>query len=375
MRRVMAISFLNNFVSGALTLLIPLLLLDNDVDLAQIGLVLSVLPLVFLIVRLLLAAFADRVGWSHIFLLVNWPANVFSTLIYYFAASLPGFLAGKVMEGFRDASYWAVNRTAIFNLAPNHREREATKNNAIIWLATAVGSAAAGLGIAYFGFSPTILFLMVASLAIGIPASMLWKAGRNSRNPETQPVLSLLSPRGKGRTFWWVSIALMFNGLATYPLMTLLLPAFMDQQMGYSYSTIGLLFMFYNVIASVTTFVTLKAPLTVRRAVIQSTIALVSSVFLAASGMLFPAFFLALAFVRGFSVAFFEYNVAKVVKNSKNVSADIGWLHVPMRLSEFLSVLMAGYLAQTLGYAPVFAATGVFFVVFSFMSLRVLGNE
>jgi hypothetical protein len=36
---------------------------------------------------------------------------------------------------------------------------------------------------------------------------------------------------------------------------------------------------------------------------------------------------------------------------------------------------MAGYLAQTIGYAPVFEATGVFFVVFSFMSLRVLGNE
>jgi hypothetical protein len=211
-------------------------------------------------------------------------------------------------------------------------------------------------------------------MAIGIPAAMLWKVGKNNSKPETKPVLSLLSPKGKGRTFWWVSIALMFNGLATYPLMTLLLPAFMDQQMGYSYSTIGLLFMVYNVIASVTTFITLRTPLTVRRAVIQSVIAVVSSVLLAASGMFFPAFFFALAFVRGFSVAFFEYNVAKVVRNSKNVSADIGWLHVPMRLSEFSSVLIAGYLAQTLGYAPVFAATGVFFVIFSFMSLKLLSE-
>src|SRR5512139_3320793 len=119
MRRIMAITFLNNFVSGALTLLIPLLLLDNGVDLAQIGVVLSVLPLVFLVVRLLLAAVADRIGWSHIFLLVNLPSNVFSTIVYYFAISLPTFLGGKVMEGFRDASYWAVNRSAIFHLAPS----------------------------------------------------------------------------------------------------------------------------------------------------------------------------------------------------------------------------------------------------------------
>ena len=258
MRRVNAIAFVNNFVSGALTLLIPLLLLERNLDLTQIGVVLSVLPIVFLIVRLLLAAFADRVGWSHIFLLVNWPANMLSTLVYFVASSLPAFLAGKVMEGFRDASYWAVNRTAIFHLSPNQEGREATRNNAVIWLATAVGSAAAGLGIAYLGFSSTILFLMLASLAVGLPALMLWKAGGSHPKRETKRVLSLLSPRGKGRTFWWVSAALMFNSLATYPLLTLLLPVFMDQQMGYSYSLIGLLFMLYNLIASVTTFITLK---------------------------------------------------------------------------------------------------------------------
>ena len=375
MRRVNAIAFLNNFVSGALTLLIPLLLLERNLDLTQIGVVLSVLPIVFLIVRLLLAAFADRVGWSHIFLLVNWPANILSTLVYFVASSLPAFLTGKVMEGFRDASYWAVNRTAIFHLSPNQEGREATRNNAVIWLATAVGSAAAGLGIAYLGFSSTILFLMLASLAVGLPAVMLWKAGGSHPKRETKRVLSLLSPRGKGRTFWWVSVALMFNSLATYPLLTLLLPVFMDQQMGYSYSLIGLLFMLYNLIASVTTFTTLKTALTLRRAAVQSLIALASSIFLASAGMYFPALFLALAFVRGFSVAFFEHSVAKVAKASKNISVDIGWLHVPMRLAEFASVLTAGYAAQSIGYTPVFAATGIFFVVFSFMSLSSISHE
>jgi hypothetical protein len=145
--------------------------------------------------------------------------------------------------------------------------------------------------------------------------------------------------------------------------------------MGYSYSLIGLLFMFYNLIASVTTFITLKTALTLRRAAIQSLIALASSIFLAEAGMFFPALFLALAFVRGFSVAFFEHSVAKVAKNSKNISVDIGWLHVPMRLAEFASVLTAGYAAQIIGYTPVFAATGIFFVVFSFMSLNSISRE
>jgi hypothetical protein len=154
----------------------------------------------------------------------------------------------------------------------------------------------------------------------------------------------------------------------------------MDQQLGYSYVLIGSLFMLYNLVASVTTFLTLKTPLSFRRATIQSVIALIASVFLAGSGLFFPAFLCALAFVRGFSVAFFEHLVAKVAKSSKNISVDIGWLHAPMRLAEFSSVLAAGFVAQEVGYTPVFAATGIFFAIFSFMAFhqlraRPLGNQ
>ena len=375
MRRVNAITFLNNFVAGALTLTIPLSLVAQNVNLAEIGVVLSVLPLVFLVARLLFAAVADQIGWSHIFLLLNWPATFVSTAIYYVAASLPAFFAGKFFEGLRDASYWAVNRTAIFHLSPKREGREATRNNAIIWLATAFGSAMAGLGIAYTGFSWTIVILMFASAAIGIPASLLWKIGRRTSNPEKKNLLKLLDPRRKGSAFWWASIALMFNSIATYPLLTLLLPVFMTQQMDYSYVVIGGLFMLYNFIASVTTFLTLKTALSFRRIVIQSAIAILASVFLAGSGFFFPALLFALAFVRGFGVAFFEHLVAKVALNRKNVSVDIGLLHVPMRLAEFASVLTAGFAAQAVGYAPVFAATGVFFAVFSFISFRQLREQ
>ena len=375
MRRVNAITFLNTFVAGALTLLIPLLLLAQHVNLAEIGMVLSVLPIVFLVARLLFAAIADQIGWSHIFLLVNWPATLISTAIYYVAASLPTFLAGKVAEGLRESSYWAVNRTAIFHLSPKREGREATKNNAIIWLATAVGSATVGVGIAYLGFSSTTLLLILASAAIGVPAALLWKTGKKSPKQEKRSILKMLDPRGKGSGFWWVSVALMFYSFATYPLVTLLLPVFMNQQMGYSYVLIGVLFMLYNVIASVTTFLTLKAPLSTRRAVIQSLIALLASIFLAGSGLFFPALLFALAFVRGFGIAFFEHSVAKATVNSRNVSVDIGWIHVPMRLAEFSSVLTAGFVVQAVGYAPVFVTTGVSFTIFSFISLRQLGND
>ena len=207
MRRINAITFLNNFVSGALALLIPLLLLAQHVNITQIGLVLSALPLVFLVARLLFAAVADRAGWSRIFVFVNWPATFFATAIYYVANSLSAFFLGKVMEGLRESSYWAVNRSAIFELSRGCEGKEATRTNAIIWLATAIGSAAAGLSIALAGFSWTLVVLMVASAAVGIPALLLWKIGKSSAKPQAS-YLKSMDPRGKGSAFWWASNSL-----------------------------------------------------------------------------------------------------------------------------------------------------------------------
>jgi hypothetical protein len=45
------------------------------------------------------------------------------------------FTLGKLVEGLRESSYWAVSRTAIYHLSPKRAGDAATKNNAIIWLA------------------------------------------------------------------------------------------------------------------------------------------------------------------------------------------------------------------------------------------------
>jgi hypothetical protein len=321
----------------------------------------------------LLAAVADQVGWSRIFALVNWPATLVATVIYYVASSLSAFFSGKVVEGLRESSYWAVNRNAIFDLSPGREGKEATRTNAIIWLATAVGSASAGLSIAIAGFSWTLVVLMVASGAIGIPAVMLWKVGKRRAKPQTS-FLKSMNPRGKSRAFWLASIALMFNSIATYPLLQLLLPIFMQVQLGYDYITIGVLFMLYNVTASATTFLTLRVGLSFKRAAAQSVVAVVASLFMASSGLLFPAVLLALGFVRGFGVAYFEHLVHKVAKDSPNVCVDIAWLHVPMRLAEFATIVSFGFLAEVGGYTPVFAVTGFFWAAFSFMTLRQLSQ-
>jgi hypothetical protein len=130
--------------------------------------------------------------------------------------------------------------------------------------------------------------------------------------------------------------------------------------------------MLYNLLAAAVTIVSLKKSLGVRRVVVQSLIALFATFLLANSGLYFPALFLTLAVTRGLGIGFFESIIAKVTKNRPTVSVDIGLLHIPTRFAEFASVLSAGFIVQSLGYLPVFAASGIFFTVFSVLSLYIL---
>lgn len=371
MKRVFSITFLNFLISGGLTLTIPLLLLERKVDLIEIGIVISILPLFFMIVRLILALVADLRGWQRLYLLVNWPSTMIASMIYLVANSIPVFFLGKIAEAFKESSYWAINRTAIFSLSPKREEREATRNTAVSLFSTALGSAVAGFGIAYLGFSSTLMLLAGASTLIGIPALFLWKTPRKDSLP-TPKISDLIRLRSKGRSFWWVSMIILFYSLARYPLTTLLLPVFMSQQLGYDYSTIGLAYVIFNAIASIVAFGTLRFALGLKRAALQSAISLVALVFLANSNGYFMILLVALALTEGLGTGFFESIIAKATKKNVSVSFDIGLLHVPMRFAEFSSVLYAGVIAQYFGYLPVFVVSGIFFAIFSALSFRFL---
>jgi hypothetical protein len=372
MKRIFAITFLNFFISGGLTIAIPLLLLERNVDLVEIGLVLSVLPLVFLVARLLLALVADLKGWNRFYLLLNWPSNLLCTFIYFVANSTPMFLIGKIAEAMKESSYWAVNRTSIFSLSPKREEKEATRNTAVFFLSTAIGSAAAGLSISYFGFSTTLALLIVAAGIIGFPAALLWKSRKQNDELKPARIKVLINLRSYGRRFWFVSITMLFYSLAYYPLLNLLLPVFMAQQLEYSYFTIGIAYFLFNIIASAVIFSTLRFSLGVKRVILQSGIAFFASLLLAYSNSYFLGLFLALAVAEGLGMGFFESIIAKATKSKQSVSVDIGLLHVPYRFAEFASLLYAGFIAQSIGYFPVFVSSGIFFAIFSVLALYFL---
>jgi MFS family permease len=372
LKRILAITFLNFFIKGGLTLAIPLLLLDRNVDLVQIGVVISILPIVFMVVRLLMAVLADSKGWNRIYLLLNWPWSVLSTFVYLIASSTPMFLLGKILEALKESSYWAVSRTAIFSFSPKREGKESTRNIAVLLLSTAVGSAVAGFGIAYFGFSFTFSILIVAAGFIAIPAAFLWKIPKQNFKSNQLRFGEIINPRKKGKMFWFVSMTSVFFSLAFFPLLNLLLPVFMVQQIGYDYLNVGIAYMLYNLIVSIVILGTLRFSLGIKRVILQSSIALFATFLLASSNCYFFALFLALAVAEGLGWFFYESIIAKATKDKPNVSVDIGLLIVPLRFAEFGSVLYAGLIAQYIGYAPVFASSGIFFLIFSFLAFHLL---
>ena len=372
MKRILAITFLNFFIKGGLTLAIPLLLLDRNVDLVEIGVVISVLPIVFMVVRLLMAIIADSKGWNRFYLLLNWPWSVLSTFVYFIASSTPMFLLGKFLEALKESSYWAISRTAIFSLSPKREGKEAARNIGVLLFSTAVGSAVAGIGIAYFGFSLTFSILIVAAGFIAIPAALLWKIPKKNFKQSHLRLGEIVNPRKKGKMFWFVSITSVFFSLAFFPLLNLLLPVFMVQQIGYDYLTVGIAYMLYNFIASIVILGTLRFSLGIKRVILQSSIALFATFLLASSNYYFFTLFLGLAVAEGLGWAFYESIIAKATKDKPNVSVDIGLLIVPLRFAEFGSVLYAGLIAQNLGYAPVFASSGIFFLIFSVLAFYLL---
>lgn len=370
MKRILTITFLNFFISGGLTLIIPLLLLERNVDLVEIGLVLSILPLVFLLVRLVIALIADSRGWNRLHLLLNWPGSVLSVLIYLVANSTSFFLLGKIFEAIKESSFWALNRTAIFSLSPNREVKEATRNTAVIFLSTAIGSAIAGLTLSYFGFTITLGVFAIFALLIAVPAALCWKNDNQNLKIKTSGFGKIVNFRNYGKTFWLISITLLLFSLAFYPLLNLLIPVFMAQQLGYSYVTIGIAFMLFNLIASAAIFGTLKTPLGIKRVIIQLAIGLSASFLLAFSNYYFLVLFFMLAISEGLGMGFFEAIIAKATKGKPSVSIDIGMLHIPMRFAEFASLLYAGFIAKRLGYAPLFVSSGVFFLLFSLLALH-----
>ena len=102
-KRIFSLNFFDSFINGAVTVAIPLLMLEKGIDLGTIGLVFAFAPLAKLAVRIGSAAAADAVG-ERLFYVLNAASNLVQSLCYLFFQTPAGFAAGKTLDGRRTRS-------------------------------------------------------------------------------------------------------------------------------------------------------------------------------------------------------------------------------------------------------------------------------
>ena len=200
------IQFLNSFISGVLTIALPLLMKERNIDIVTIGLIFACLPMIFQLTRMLFAVVSDFLG-RKLFFVLNGFLSIFSSAVYYLACTPLQFLLGKVTEGTKSASLWAVNRAFLLEEG-SKRAKALLHLRTSAFVSMAVGSLFAGVLIVWFSF-PNTLMLCVVIGAIVVPTSLLLTERKKRIGISKKGALHFLDLRKKERMFR-IFLALFF---------------------------------------------------------------------------------------------------------------------------------------------------------------------
>jgi len=172
------VQFFNSFVNSILAFALPLMMKERNIDIVTIELVFASTPMIFQLMRMFFATLSDFWGRKLLFVL-NGFLRVVSSSIYYLAHTPLEFLFGKVVEGIKDGSLWAVNRPFLL-------ENSESKWRVLIYLRTtryvsySIGSLLAGFLIVWLFYERTVtLCVMVGTFVV--PLSLLLASSMRAR--------------------------------------------------------------------------------------------------------------------------------------------------------------------------------------------------
>ena len=372
MNELRIINFLDAFITNALSVLIPLLLVSRGADVVEIGFIISMSPVIFVVSRSIFAAISDQVGVRRFFIL-NGAMNVVSIVIYMVASSPLAFSVGKTFEGVRNGTIWAVNRTAVMiKRGKGSAAEEMSKVQAIRTASAAMGIVAVGVLLQGHSFEVTLLFFMLLGFVL-LGASFLVE-GRRRVKVKFGKIFGQLDFRSKSDFLKRTSLVLILQSVATTVPLTLIFPLFLNE-MGYDYWLIGLVVAAYYLVSAVVAFFLSK----------KGEVYVFVCMWVGAFLFLFGAaavpllhgvwvipFILLMGIGDGTSMPIWEILIFNSVRSKKDVSSDIALLHTPPNLCSAVGLILGGVLVKSVGYWSVFLLCGVLFALFSYFSTKLL---
>jgi len=323
--------------------------------------------------RFIAAAYADECGLKRVFV-SEWIARILATFSFLVSSSPAGFAVANAFEGLSDGLFWAVSRTALFAQTRGKEGATSAFFYAFRNLLIAMGMLAAGWAASSFTFEQILGFLVLAVFISGVfPASY---------PPDTVPraspraIMRKLSPAGRTRAFWLVSLGAVFYSYAIASIATFA-PIIMRTQFGFDYWLIGLITAGYSIVYAIAALCGQRLHLAKRaETAIQISLFTLAAIgiYLIPSPLAFSALFLAIATADAFHTLVFEDAMAKVAKKGR-VSINVALIVTPSNIASAASIAISGFIAQYAGFGPVFLISAVAFAAHAIINYRVLGPD
>lgn len=366
-KRVFAINFLDSFIFGITTVVVPLLMLERGISIATIGLVFALTPIAKIVVRVVSAALAEVHG-ERLFYSLNAIAEFAQAIAYWFANSALGFSIGKAIDGMRESFIWTVNRTSIISSQPE--KQHYLLGGLVSGRAVYFALGSLSLGILYPAGGFALMLLLIAVLAIATFALSL--GVKNTPRHERRAVrLSELAMLGRERFFYETAGAITM-GSAFYNAILYFLAPLLFKLNGYSLGQIGVFYAVYFLIFGVVLNI-----LSHRKAESGWIAKAGSAIFVAALfGMSFagrellPWLFFAMAIGDAHLALIWEQIIYLQVRKSKTRSTDIALLHAPSGVALVAISAASGFVVEDFGFAPILLAGALTLMLFGAWSYR-----
>ncbi|HSB47034.1 MAG TPA: MFS transporter [Candidatus Bilamarchaeum sp.] len=372
LNRLLAINMLYTFVVSAMAVLVPLYLLEQNVDIALIGLILSLGPLSFMVIRIFLASVADEIGTRAISVLYA-ASNVAAMGFYLFFVSPAGFALATLSEGIRASGFWAITRTEVLSVNNSDPGKALARFSNMRQLADGAGRVAVALLLAYLAFSGTLAFFLVVSLLL------LALVAGNRKGKEKALHIGKSNTdkifRKRPRTFWYAAILQALVWLTYNTATGFLLPVYLNSSLEFSYQDTGLLMALLSIVTALFAIAFFRLGMSKRTLLLISLLQVPALLALPFFGkdVLLPLLLIAVATGPASIVA--EYILVDQVFRSKNVSTDIGVLYAPLKVCEFAFLSLGGIVIANYGFFPLFAVLGLSTFLFVVLGRNALSPE
>ena len=358
-RVVIFIQVLNSFVSGVLGVALPLMMKERNVDIVTIGLIFASLPMIFQLGRMFFATVSDFWGRKFFFVL-NGFLGVVSSSIYYLVQTALGFLFGKVVEGTKDGSLWAVNRALLLEKS-ERKWRILVHLRTTVYVSYAVGSLLAGFFVVWLFYEGTLMLCALVG-AFVVPAALLLVGGRKKRF-SVGKALRLLDFRKKKKVFKMFLFLFFVMGLSFGFRSGFVFPLFLSAN-GFDAEVIGVLLGLQVLLAGLFSYLFAKRCEMGKLILVSGVL---YTVILALLGFSSSVFAGVLAVVYGIVEGLLsvgQEGILSRITSEGSYGTDIGLVMMGLHSGSTLSLALSGFFIEMWGFIAPFLMSALIFVFF-----------